>query len=173
MKSTKVNNFKFLFLLLLLPIGCYTQTSKKADKDTEVWRYEIEAVSEGKEGTYLVKVWSYSKKAEVSIEQAKKNAVHGVIFQGIIGNSRVSNQPPIASDPAAQTQYADYFNVFFKDNGPYMKYVSVSNDGSIAPGDRLKVNKEYKIGVVVSIRKDLLKKDLEAASVIKRLDSGF
>lgn len=175
MKRKTLFSAFFLLFFLVPPIALKSQIlpDKKADKDTEVWRYEIEAVSEGKEGTYLIKVWSYSKKAEVSIEQAKKNAVHGVIFQGIIGNNRVSNQPPIASDPAAQTQYADYFNVFFKDNGPYMKYVSVSNDGSIAPGDRLKVNKEYKIGVIVSIRKDLLKKDLEAASVIKRLDSGF
>ena len=169
-----VKHLKITILSLLVPFFAQSQLAeKKADNDTETWRYEIEAVGEGKEGTYLVKVWSYSKKADVSIEQAKKNAVHGVIFQGVIGNNRVSNQPPIAADPSAQTQYADYFNAFFKDKGQYMKYVSVSNDGAIAPGDRLKVNKEYKIGVVVSVRKDLLKKDLEAAGVVKRLDAGF
>ncbi len=54
-----------------------------------------------------------------------------------------------------------------------MKYVSLSNDGSIDTDDRLKVGKEYKIGVVVSVMKDQLRKDLEKAGIIKALDAGF
>ena len=34
---------------------------KKANKDTKSWRYEIEGVSQGVQGTYLIKVWSFSK----------------------------------------------------------------------------------------------------------------
>ena len=56
---------------------------EKQHKDTKIWRYEIEGVSQGSQGTYLpIGVWSYSKKPKVAIEQAKKNAVHGVIFRG-------------------------------------------------------------------------------------------
>ena len=67
-------------LMLFLGMLCVTslvsaQARKKADKDTEEWRYEIEVVQTGTQGTYLIKVWSYSKKADVAIEQAKKNAV--------------------------------------------------------------------------------------------------
>lgn len=145
----------------------------KADFDTKKWRYEVQAIGEGSEGTYLVKVWTYSKKANIAIEQAKKNAIHGVIFQGLIGVGKVSNQPPIATDPGLEVSKADYFNDFFKDNGPYQKYVSVSGDGSIAPGDVTKVGKEYKVGVVVSVRKDLLKSDLTKAGIIRSLTSGF
>ena len=50
----------------------YSQAKKKANKDTENWRYEIEVVQTGTQGTYLIKVWSYSKKPAVAIEQAKK-----------------------------------------------------------------------------------------------------
>jgi hypothetical protein len=166
----------FLFSILILsnPQSVFSQNAgKKADKDTRRWRYEIEAVSEGKEGTYVVKVWSYSKKPKVAVEQAKKNAIHGVIFQGVIGSGRVSGQPPLTSDPGVEMQHSDFFNVFFKDGGEYMKYVSMSNDGSVSPGDRQKVDKEYKIGVLVSVRKDLLRRDLEKAGVIKGLSSGF
>jgi GTP-sensing pleiotropic transcriptional regulator CodY len=35
------------------------------------------------------------------------------------------------------------------------------------------VGKEYKVGVTVSVSKDQLRKDLEAAGVIKSLGSGF
>lgn len=145
----------------------------KADMDTKKWRYEVQAVGEGSEGTYLVKVWTYSKKANIAIEQAKKNAIHGVIFQGLIGVGRVSDQPPLATDAGLEVSKADFFNDFFRDNGPYMKYVSVSGDGSVAPGDVMKVGKEYKVGVVVSVRKDLLKSDLIKAGIIRSLSSGF
>jgi hypothetical protein len=37
----------------------------------------------------------------------------------------------------------------------------------------IKIGKEYKIGVIVSVQKDYLRKDLEAAGVIKGLSSGF
>jgi hypothetical protein len=44
-------------------------------------------------------VFSYSKKADVAIEQAKKNAIHAVIFQGYNGNSTTGcpTQKPLAS----------------------------------------------------------------------------
>ena len=106
------------FFIFLIGANLIAQNAdKKADKDTRKWRYEVQAVSEGKEGTYVVKVWSYSKKPNVAIEQAKKNAIHGVIFQGVVGTGRVSNQPPIASDPGIEMQHSDFFNVFFKDGG--------------------------------------------------------
>jgi hypothetical protein len=164
---------KLTLLLLFLPILMHAQARKKAEKDTRFWRYEIEGVGEGKEGTYLVKVWSYSKKPDVAIEQAKKNAIHGIIFQGYSGSGYVSGQPPLSKSPGLENEKSDFFNGFFADGGPYLKYVSVSNDGSIAGEDRLKVGKEYKIGVIVSIRKDLLKKDLQDQGIIQGLSSGF
>jgi hypothetical protein len=70
-----------------------SQSRKEAQQNTQNWRYEIEGVGEGKEGTYLVKIWSYSKNPRIAIEQAKKNAVHAIIFQGFIGVNRVASQP--------------------------------------------------------------------------------
>ena len=46
-----------LSLILLVGMSSFAQ-KKKADKDTKNWRYEIEGIAEGKEGTYLV---SYSQ----------------------------------------------------------------------------------------------------------------
>ena len=63
--------------------------------------------------------------------------------------------------------------MFFEDGGKYMKYVSVSTDGQISADDRKKVGKEYKVGIVISVMKDALRKDLESAGVIKGLSSGF
>jgi hypothetical protein len=74
-----------IWVMLMLMITGFSsvvsaQTNKKANEDTEAWRYELEVAGTGVQGTYLLKVWSYSKKPNVAIEQAKKNAVHGVSF---------------------------------------------------------------------------------------------
>lgn len=161
--------------LLLLAVFAITSGSaqKKADKNTQQWRYEIEAVAVGSQGSYLIKVWSYSKKAELAVEQAKKNAVHGIIFRGFTGIQGVSGQKPLAANPNLEEEKKDFFEPFFADGGKYMKFVNITNDGSIAAKDRLKVGKEYKIGVIVSVSISLLRKDLEDAGIIKKLGAGF
>lgn len=153
----------------------FAQSGKKADKDTQQWRYEVQCAGVGVDGTKLVKVWSYSKNPTVATEQAKKNAVHGMIFKGYAGNSttRCPSAPPLSNNAAVEQEKAEYFAKFFADGGPYMKFVSASNDGAVAPEDRVKIGKEYKIGVTVSVMYDQLRKELESAGVIKGLSSGF
>lgn len=167
--------FVFTLMVLFVTTGnASAQAAKKADNDTKNWRYEIECVGTGTEGTYLVKVYSYSKKSKIAIAQAQKNAVHGVVFKGFGGGGRgCTSQRPLASSPAVEDEKADFFNAFFADGGKFMKYVSVSGDGTINAEDIMKVGKEYKIGIVVTVMKDQLRKDLEAAGVIKGLSSGF
>jgi hypothetical protein len=162
----------FLALILFSNSG-NAQARKKADKDTKEWRYEIEGVQQGVSGTYLIKVWSYSKKPDVAIEQAKKNAVHGIVFRGYAGNSRLPGQSALVTNPNIEEEKADFFDAFFADGGKYMKFVSLTNDGAVAAEDRMKVGKEYKVGVLISVRKEDLRKDLENAGIVKGLSSGF
>jgi hypothetical protein len=168
-----MKNICFIFVYFLLVSHSFSQGNRKANQDTQNWRYEVEGVGVGKEGTYLVRVWSYSKKPDIAIEQAKKNAVHAIIFQGFIGLNRVGSQPPICNEPGAEKKHEDFFKSFFADNGYYMKYVFLSSDGAVSEADRQKIGKEFKIGVIVSVRKDLLIKDLVSAGIVKSLSSGF
>jgi hypothetical protein len=171
-----MNNIKHIFALLFLIVVSnvgVAQSQKKADKDTAAWRYEIEAVQTGVQGTYLIKVWSYSKKPEVATEQSKKNAIHGVIFKGFTGIAGVPGQSPLANNVNLEDEKADFFKPFFSEGGKYMKFVSSSNDGAVAAEDRMKVGKEYKIGLIVAVNVAELRKDLENAGVIKSLSSGF
>lgn len=167
MKKYRKFNLVLIMLAVLMSISAQ---KKKADKDTETWRYEIESVGTGVSGTYLIKVWSYSTKPSIAIEQAKKNAIHGVIFRGFEGPSR---QKPLTNNPNLEQEKAEFFKEFFADGGKYMKFISLVNNGAIAGEDRMKIGKEYKIGVVVSVNSDLLRKDLEDAGIIKGLGSMF
>ena len=169
------NTIQIVGLVLAFVIGITTSISgqnKKADKDTKNWIYEIEPVGVGAQGTYLIKVWSYSKKPLVALEQAKKNAVHGIIFKGFLGVNGVPGQRPLTNNPNLEIEQAEFFKNFF-DGGKYMKFVNVSNDGAVAAEDRLKVGKEYKIGVIVSVNVAGLRKDLEDGGILKGLSSGF
>ena len=157
-----------LALALLMPVSASIR-QKKADKDTRQFRYEIECAGNAVQGTYLVKVWSYSKKASIAENQCRKNAVHGVIFKGYGGGQGCVSQRPLANQPGAETQFEEYFDSFFAEGGEFQKYASVMEGTT----ETVKVGKEYKIGCVVSVRKDDLRKALEAAGVIRGLNSGF
>ena len=174
---------KTLFKIALIVLAVFTlascSTAKKvADKQTLTWQYEIEPTTgQAVQGSILVKVWSYSKDKNVATTQAGKNAVHGVLFKGVsaLNNeyARVPAQKAIVTDVDAESTYKNYFTDFFKDGGKYNKYVNFVNNGIPAPGDIIKVGKQYKIGVRVSVAKDALRKEMEAAGVVKALGAGF
>ncbi len=172
--KTKIKSLVMLaFLLVSFTSSAQVFSKRKSKKDTHNFRYEIECLGEGKQGTYAIKIFSYSKKPKVAIEAAKRNAVHGIIFKGISGGGCV-NKPALARNPNLEQEKADYFKAFFANGGKYSKFVVASTDGAIEAGDVTKISKkEFKVGVNVSVNVSLLRKDLEAAGIIKSLGAMF
>lgn len=158
-----------LTMVALLSIGSFGQAKTKANKDTQNYRYEIECAGNGATGTYLVKVSTYSKKQAVAAEWTIKNAIHGVIFKGYGGGDGCVAQKPLVRDAGAETENAEYFKQFFANGGEFQKYASVVS-GTM---ETTKVGKEYKVTQTVSVRKDDLRKALEAAGVVRGLGSIF
>jgi hypothetical protein len=154
----------FLFLCACFT-NLYAQKNSKADNE-----YEVKFLRTGVEGTIQFKIYSYGKKEDDCIENAKRNAIRAVIFDGIPGSDM---QKPLVTEAGAEELYKDYFNVFFQKNGKYLHYVSLSTDGSIDTNDRLRVGKRVKVGVAVSVQKAALRKELESAGIIKKLGDGF
>ncbi len=162
---------KFLSILVAALVCCQLSAQKiKANREMEQFKYDIECAGNGVQGTYLVKVWSYSISKKVAKEQSRKNAVHGVIFKGFAGGDGCVSQRPLAKNPGVELEYADYFSHFFADGGECQKYASIVN----GTDEIVKVGiGRYKVGVVVTVYKDDLRKALEAAGVIRGLSSGF
>ena len=136
------------------------------------WRYEIQCAGIGADGYYLIKVFTYSNKKKLPMEQAKKNAVHGILFKGFPGDNTIGcgTQKPICTNPNIEFEKKEFFDTFFADGGgTYMKFVADSSDGHIDPNDCTKVGREYKVGVLVSVNKAELRKYLEAAGIIRSL----
>jgi hypothetical protein len=160
---------KKIFFLLLVS-GITLKGFSQKDRDPSNYNYEIQFIRTGLEGTELFKVFSYCKKEKDCFEAAKIDAIKAIMFKGIPGSGL---NRPLISDPGAEDKYRDYFQTFFNQNGKYLNFVSISNDGSIEDDDRLKVGNRLKIGVVVSVQKANLRRELEAAGIIKKLSEGF
>ncbi len=171
-----------LSIVILLCSNGYSQSKKKIAEEKLKKIYEIKCEGVGTEGIYLVKVFSYSKDKNLAIEQAKKNAIRGVIFRGIPPGERgCIAQPPLVRDSNLEEQSNDYFTSFFSTGGKYSKFIDLTTEGAVKAEDRFVLSgkgfglrgKVYKIGVVVSVNKKLLRKELQDAGIIKKLSSGF
>lgn len=155
---------KLLFLFFMM-LSILSLQAKKVDITQT--RYDIEGVNTGTQGNFLVKVYVYTNKGEATTEQLKYAAVHGVLFRGFSGKG-FANQKALAR-PEIEKQKTDFFNAFWG-NGDYLQFASVIN----AVVDRVKISsKEYKIGAIVSVSKESLRKTLESAGIIRGLNSGF
>lgn len=164
----KISLFLVLSVFPFLFISC--GGAAKLSKAGQEWNYEIESVGVGVEGTYAIRVWSYYRSPDMPVEIPKKNAVHAVIFKGIPAGGGASAQPALKSD-AVTASDSIFFGNFFQ--GEYLDYIN-----SVASGSRqvLKVkggNYKYKIGYVISVAKDRLRKRLEEQGVVRALSDGF
>ena len=157
-------------MIIMAVTPSFADKKKKLNDDTNRFRYDIE-YCKASDGFILVKVWSYSKNAKLALEQARKNAVHGVIFRGFVStNHDDTSIPALAKDPAIEATHADFFETFFDDEtGSYMRYAPSIIESSTQV---VKFGKEYKAGVVVTVNRSMLRKHLEEAGIITRFGGG-
>ena len=154
MKNIIKLSFFVVFILSSFDGSAQFNKRKKSKKDTHNFRYEIECNDTGARGTVAIKVFSYSKKPDIAIEAAKRNAVHGIIFKGFPRAGKCQKKDPLARNPNLEQEYEEFFKEFFKDGGKYLKFVNASTDGAIEGGDISKISKrEYKIGINVSVNR--------------------
>jgi len=161
-----MKRFFLLIIIICLPFFVFSQKSAK----NQGYNYEVQFIRTGLEGTELIKIFSYCKKEKDCFEISKVNALKAILFKGIPGSGL---QMPLVSEPGAEDKFKDYFTAFFKEGGKYLNFVSISNDGSIDFKDRMKVGNQLKIGVIVSVQKANLRRELEAAGIVKKLSDGF
>ncbi|MFN8258759.1 MAG: DUF6175 family protein [Bacteroidales bacterium] len=165
----KLNLF-FASLFLFASIATYAQNIKKEYK--KLWAsdmsYEVAVVGIGTDGTKLLKVWGYEKKAEMAKIEAKKNAVAACLFKGAVGD-REKVVKPIIPDPSVADAHQAYFDKFFETGGNYLQYVAITTDAS--GSDIVKMDKGYKVGVVVSVMYDRLREEMERQGIVKKLSN--
>ncbi|MFW5974807.1 MAG: hypothetical protein ACOCQ6_01225 [Bacteroidota bacterium] len=165
----------FIIMAFFLPVifwGCSSQKTTKAMLESP-YNYEIQNLGVGEEGTKLVKVWGYDKKADKAMMKAERNAVAAAVFRGIPAGNGSAKTPPLCSEHNCYEKYQKFYDDFLKPGGKYLQFVNLTNDGMPGGADRIKMQKGYKVAVKASIAHSNLRAYLEEEGMIKRLDSGF
>lgn len=158
---------KILFAVLLFTLTMADGSAKKLD-----FNYEIVPQGVGVQGTALVKVYVFAKSAKKGIEQARMCAVHGVLFKGVPNGGGVAAQPAMVKTEEKNANQA-FFDAFFQ-NKDYLQYTSLVGNGAVSSGmDAIKIGSKYKIGFVVSVKRDDLRQMLEGKGIIKKLGYTF
>lgn len=147
--------------------------SKAADRNsTSSGNYEVMSIGTGTPGTKILKVYVTDRNKKNAPALARKAAVEACLFRGIPAGGRVAATPALCSI-SAEKEHADFFGKFFAEGGQYLRYVNLTSEGAIPDEDIIKVKGGYKVGVIVQVMYDNLRRDLQDAGIIRSLGSGF
>jgi hypothetical protein len=132
--------------------------------------YQTECVTIETDGYVIIKIWDTKKGAKYNSEQARKDAIHAILFSGISGGNDCTTQTPILNKTEEQENFKTIENSFFAKKGKWSMFTRSSATETTLPAN-LGV-KNWKV-YQVSISKNELRKYLEEQKIIKSLTNGF
>jgi hypothetical protein len=134
------------------------------------YSYKTECLGVEMDGSQTVKVWGNGRNKWDAIEQAKKNAVKDVLFNGIYEGKQECEKRPVVAEVNAQQKYETYFNKFFADDGEYKNYVSLKDEriGQKILRDRKGARQSVTHGVVVRVLRAELKQKMIEDGILKK-----
>ena len=151
--------------LLLTIIAVLSLAYADAQTKAKHARSSIRCIGVELDGSQTLRVQGYGRNRSDAKEQAMKNAVWAVIFDGIRDGAEGCNMRPLVSEVNAKERYEDYFNIFFADNGEYKNYVSL-RDTKKRSGGRSKDKVGYAYDLTIRVLRAQLKARLKADNVI-------
>jgi len=158
-----VINTKILFVILIVLISCNSQKKIAGN-----YSYKTECLGIEMDGSQTVKAWGNGRNRWDAIEQAKKNAVNDVLFNGIYEGKQDCEKRPVVAEVNARQKHEAYFNKFFADGGEYKKYVSLRDEriGQKVSRDRKGARQSVTHGVVVRVLRAELKQKMIEDKII-------
>ncbi len=151
--------------LLLTLFSVLSLTYAEAQTQPVYSRYSVRCMGVELDGSQTLRVQGYGRNRSDAKEQAKKNAVWAVIFDGIRDGVEGCNMRPLITEVNARERYEDYFNLFFSDNGAYKEFVSLK-DTKYRSGGKSKDRLGYAYDLTVRVLRAQLKERLKADNVI-------
>ncbi|MBQ9186614.1 MAG: hypothetical protein IJ144_02165 [Prevotella sp.] len=155
---------KKIFTVMAFSLLCCTAMQAQT---ASFQKEAIECLGSENDGSQTLRVTGIGKNKEDAFEQAKKDAVAAVIFDGIRSGMNGCDSRPIISEMNARRKYEDYFNLFFRDNGMYKQYVDKEVDRKVRSNVKTK-NKLFKsYRITVRVYRAELKRRLQEDGIIK------
>ena len=158
---------KYILVVFIFPlfIGCSSPQKNIAGNYT----HKTECLGLELDGSQTLKAWGNGRNRLDAVEQAKKNAVNEVLFNGIYEGKQDCDKRPLLLEVNARQNHDDYFNLFFADGGEYKNYVSLKDERIFqkVSRDRKGARESVTHGIVVRVLRSELKKKLIQDGIIK------
>ena len=154
---------KYFIVALLLSLTCGVCHAQR--QNSGVKEFEAECLGVEGDGSQTIRAYGFGKDKDDAVEQAQKNAVYAVIFKGITKCSGC-NMKPLLTEVNAREQYEDYFDNFFKDDGPFEDFVSMADERMFGREDtRNALGRRY--AVLVRVLRSELRMKLKEDGILK------
>lgn len=118
------------------------------------------------DGSQTLRVQGYGRNRSDAKEQAKKNAVWAVVFDGIHDGVEGCDMRPLVTEANAREKHDSFFNQFFADNGQYINYVSLKDTKKKSSG-KSKDKLGYAYDLTIRVLRPQLKECLKTNGIIK------
>ena len=127
---------------------------------------KCEYLNDEGDGSITVRAYGQGSYRNDAVEQARKNAVRQIIFEGITvpGNSNLSR--PLVTEVNAEEKYEDFFYRFFQDDGAYRDFVS-REDRRLRTNEKHWSGTQVKISTTIRVMRADLKEYLKLNQIIK------
>lgn len=142
--------------------SCKTPTEVPAEYAT--YGFETTCMGLDPDGTQLLRTWGTGINKSKAIEQAKRNAIEAVVFDGIRSGTGDCNKRPLVNQVNARERYESYFSRFFSQGGAFNNYVTLEEKRT----SRIKsANSSLEAwSVVVRVNRNALRERLVSDNVI-------
>lgn len=152
-----------LFTVFLLVLSC----SKKSIDVSAHYDYPVRCIGVELDGSVTLESFGKGRNYFDASEQAKKNAVHAVVFKGVKEGNGGCDRNPLLLTASAQSIYQDFFANFFKDGGAYKDFVSLKDERISNKRNRSarKSNQMQQRLVIVRVDRLALKKMLDNKNI--------
>lgn len=147
-----------VFLLATLTMTMHAQTGTQPQS--------VECLGVELDGSQTLRSKGKGKNKTDAVEQAMKNAVWAVLFEGIHAGTPGCDVRPLVAEANAREKYEDYFNAFFRDGGAYQDYVSTEDEKRWSK-DKTKNKYEVIYTITVRVLRPELKNRLRQDKILK------
>jgi len=132
--------------------------------------YNVNGISFEGDGYLNIEIWNVNEGTGYEPEQALKDALHNILYFGVLSNNKFTAQKPLLLTMENREKFKRIENDFYRDDGDWSKFVRMSSTQSAST---LNLNQNEVKMYQVSISKDLLRKYLEEQNILSPITKGF
>jgi hypothetical protein len=153
------------FFAVTLSIGAATAQNKGVTGT--YYNHPVECISVELDGSLTLRAAGNGRNRADALEQARKNAVHAVIFKGMdVRGQTPSTSRALVPEVNAEQKYQYFFNPFFADGGKWHEFVS-KEDTRAFSNKRQKGSRQVEYTVTIRVDRARLREYLVENSIIK------